>query len=196
MTRWPLLFRTAAAVVLIAVVNPAQSCSDHEDPAVGRDRLAENYPGALDILPIIASARREQLLPPANPMAALWVDRFPLRRHVHAVQQFEDTLNQAAGGAAPIAFSMVMLEPMIWTRYETANGRIKAAVHTEGAHPGDLVMVAPEDVIAAISNGRWNIREAYGAGLLGLHGKPKEIQRFLARYGLAGDNVNALQIGL
>jgi hypothetical protein len=175
----------AAAAVLLSLTGSALPCSDHEDPAVGRDRLAVNYPGALDILPVVASARRDKLLPPANPMATLWTDKFPLQRHVRAVQKFEVALNSAGQGDAPIVFSMVMIEPMLWTRFAPVDGRAKAAIHTEGAAPGELVLVSAEDVINAIGDGRWSVGEAHAAGLLGLHGTPAEVTQFLARYGNA-----------
>jgi hypothetical protein len=172
-----------ALAALLLLSGTALPCSDHEDPAVGRDRLAANYSGALDILPIVAAARRERLLPPANPMATLWSDKFPLQRHVRAVQKFEEALNLAAQGRAPIAFSMVMIEPMLWTRYAPADDRAKATIHTEGAEPGELVLVSAEDVINAIGNGRWSIGEAHAAGLLGLHGNPTAVTQFLDLYG-------------
>jgi hypothetical protein len=172
-----------ALAALLLLSGTALPCSDHEDPAVGRDRLAANYSGALDILPIVASARRERLLPPANPMATLWSDKFPLQRHIRAVQKFEEALNLAAQGGAPIAFSMVMIEPMLWTRYAPADGRAKATIHTEGAESGELVLVSAEDVINAIGNGRWSIGEAHAAGLLGLHGNPTAVTQFLDLYG-------------
>lgn len=175
----------AVLAALLLLSGTALPCSDHEDPAVGRDRLAANYPGALDILPIVATARQERLLPPANPMATLWSDKFPLQRHVRAVQKFEDALNLAAQGGAAVDFSMVMIEPMLWTRYAPADGRAKATIHTEGAEPGELVLVSAEDVINAIGSGRWSIGEAHTAGLLGLHGKPADVARFLALYGEA-----------
>jgi hypothetical protein len=183
MERRHLSWLAAALIALLALSGTALACSDHEDPAVGRDRLAANYPGALDILPIVASARRERLLPPANPMATLWSDKFPLQRHIRAVQKFEEALNLAAQEGAPIGFSMVMVEPMLWTRYVPADGRAEATVHTEGAEPGELVLVSAEDVINAIGNGRWSIGEAHAAGLLGLHGSPEQVAAFLARYG-------------
>lgn len=172
-----------ALAALLLLGGTALPCSDHEDPAVGRDRLAANYRGALDILPIVASARRERLLPPANPMATLWSDKFPLQRHIRAVQKFEDALNAAANGLAPLAFSMVMIEPMLWTRYAPADGRAKATIHSEGAEPGELVLVSAEDVINAIGDGRWSLKEAHAAGLLGLHGSPEQVAAFIAVYG-------------
>jgi hypothetical protein len=173
----------AALAALLLLTGTALPCSDHEDPAVGRDRLAANYPGALDILPAVGAARRERVLPPANPMAALWADKFPLPRHLRAVEKFEKALNLAARGGAPIAFSMVMIEPMLWNRYAPTEGRAKAAVHTERAEPGELVLLSAEDVIGAIGDGRWSIGEAHAAGWLGLHGSPEQVAAFLARYG-------------
>ena len=176
-------FWLALLGTLLMVGAAADACSDHEDPAVGRDRLAENYTGALDILPKIAAARREKLLPPANPMAALWADKFPLPRHRRAIEEFEQALNSAGQGRAALTFSMVMIEPMLWTRYTAADGRITATIHTEGAPPGELVLVSAEDVIGAIGEGRWSIAQAHAAGLLGLHGKNEDVQLFLASYG-------------
>jgi len=176
-----LLIVALAALLLLS--GTALACSDHEDPAVGRDRLAANYPGALDILPAVAAARREKLLPPPNPMAALWADKFPLQRHVRAVEKFEIALNQARHAGTPIAFSMVMIEPMLWTRYAPADGTVQATIHTAGAGPGELVLVSAEDVIGAIGDGRWSIGEAHAAGLLGLHGSPQQVAAFLGLYG-------------
>jgi hypothetical protein len=180
MTKSRLPIATLAALLLLSAT--ALPCSDHEDPAVGRDRLAAIYPGALDILPAVAAARRERLLPPANPMATLWTEKFPLQRHIRAVEKFETALNPAAIGA-PITFSLVMIEPMLWTRYAPADGRAKATIHTERAEPGELVLVSAEDVISAIGDGRWSIGEAHAAGLLGLHASPEQVAAFLALYG-------------
>jgi hypothetical protein len=183
----------AALAALFMLTGSALPCSDHEDPAVGRDRLAANYPGALDILPLVAAARRDKLLPPANPMAALWADRFPLQRHIRSVQKFEDALNLAARGSAALTFSLVMFEPMLWTRYAAADGHAKATIHTEGAEPGELVLVSAEDVIGAIGDGRWSLGEAHAAGLLGLHGTAADVKQFLALYGGArGERAAAL----
>jgi hypothetical protein len=181
MTKSRLLIGALAALFMLT--GAALPCSDHEDPAVGRDRLAANYPGALDILPVVAAARRERLLPPANPMAALWSDKFPLQRHIRAVQKFEDALTMAGRGGASTTFSMVMIEPMLWTRYTVTDGRADATFHSDTAQADELVLVSAEDVIGAIGDGRWSIGEAHAAGFIGLHGKADDVRQFLALYG-------------
>jgi hypothetical protein len=172
-----------ALAALLLLTGSALACSDHEDPAVARDRLAANYPGALDILPVVAAARREKLLPPANPMAALFVDKFPLPRHIREIQRLETALNAAAGHGAPLVFSLVMVEPMLWTRFAGDDSQIKAEIHTNGPHLGELVVIAAEDVIAVIGDGRLSIGAAHTAGLLGLHGNAAEGAKFLSLYG-------------
>ena len=170
---------------LLVATGMALSCSDHEDPAVGRDRLAETYVGALDILPVVAAARRQKQLPPANPMAGLWTDRFPLQRHIRAIERFESLLNTSAHGRQPLTFAMVRYEPMLWTRYSGSDGRSKATIHTEGAETGELVLITAEDVVAIINDGRSSINEAFASGLLRLHGSAADVKLFIELYGEA-----------
>jgi hypothetical protein len=184
---WPV----AALAALLMLTSSALPCSDHEDPAMGRDRLAANYPGALEILPTVVAARREKLLPPANPMAALFVDKFPLQRHIRLLEHFEGAVNAAAGGAASISFSLVLIEPMLWSRYAPAGGSLRATVHTDGADPGELVVIAPEDVIVIIGDGKLTLAQAQARGLVGIHGDPAQVAQFLSLYGNAGGDRRA-----
>ncbi len=161
-----------ACSTLLVLAGAARACPDHEDPAVGRDRLAAHYPGALDVLPAIAAARREKLLPAANPLAAMFADRFPLQRHLRLIEHFEQRVNGAPDGV----FSLVLIEPMLWTRFAPGTG---PEIHSPGPHPGELVVVSGEDVIGAIGEGRLSIAQAHGRGLLGLHGEPAQVAWFL-----------------
>ena len=61
------------------------------------------------------------------------------------LQQFGDTLGVDPGD--DLAFSMVLIEPMLWTRFAVHGGRVATSVHVNGPAAGDLVVIATEAAI-------------------------------------------------
>jgi hypothetical protein len=84
-------------------------------------------------------------------------------------------LRIAGGVASP--FSLVLVEAMLWTRFD--GGELHMQVHVAGPQAGDLILVSGEDVIRAVAGGGLAIGEAYDRGLIRLYGNETQIARFL-----------------
>ena len=99
------------------------------------------------------------------------------------------TLERFGGalGGSSSSFSLVLLGPMLWTRFAGDDGGLRAQVHVAGPTPGDLVLVSELIVIQAIADGRLAVGEAHREGLIRLYGSDEQRTRFLASYGTTAD---------
>ena len=69
---------------------------------------------------------------------------------------------------SPVA--VVLVEPMLWARFEPTADGLRTIVHVSGAERGDLVVVTGEAVIAEIAARRLTFRQAYERGVARLYG--------------------------
>ena len=53
-----------------------------------------------------------------------------------------------SGGDEEFAFTLVLIEPMLWSRFFIHDGHISTSVHVDGPEPGDLVVVTAQAVAA------------------------------------------------
>lgn len=83
---------------------------------------------------------------------------------------FRDGLAAALDGNDVPALAMVLLGPMLWTRFERRGLAVEMATHAVGPAAGDAVVVTDEPVIAALVAGRLTPRVAREMGLLRLYG--------------------------
>ena len=163
----------------------AVACGYHSDMSLARGLLNWVYPDALHVVGAISTAVAERRLP-----AAATASRGPglfgyhsivrsLERHVHQLRMssVETTLP---------TFSLVLIEPMLWTRFVSEGGDVRMHVHVSGPQPGDLVMISGEDVIREIANNRLSVDEAYRRGLIRLYGTEEQIAVFLDRHDKIG----------
>ena len=91
-----------------------------------------------------------------------------------ALEAFAAILGADADEAPPLSFSLVLIEPMLWTHFEAGPGGLRAQVHVTGPQPDQVVLVSGQDVIHAIANGGLGLGEAYGLGLVRAYGRRKE----------------------
>ena len=83
-------------------------------------------------------------------------------------------------------FSLLLIEPMLWTRFVSDGGDVRAQVHVSGPQAGDLVAISGEEVIREIAKNRLSIGEAYRRGLIRLYGTEEQVRSFLIRYDQVG----------
>ncbi|AEG56941.1 hypothetical protein [Sinorhizobium meliloti] len=163
---------TVAAVLLTAVRAPGAFACGYEDPqSVSRGFLNWIYPDSLHVIGAISSAVAARRLPPANFEQAR-IDLFGRRYNATkmALEQFGEMLRTAAPSRSQPPVSLVLVEPLLWTRFERGDGGLHARVHVSGAEPGDLVLVSGESVISEIAKGRLTVSQAIRAGLMRTYG--------------------------
>jgi hypothetical protein len=174
-----------AAAVLTTAYSPSQSlaCGYHDDVSIARGLLNWVYPEALHVLGAISTAVAERRLPPPNPDAAgLNLFGSGYRTTLKPLERFAEALSAAAETAEPLSYSLVLLEPMLWTRFEAHLGELRTQIHVSGPQPGDLVLISGQGVIAEIANGRLDVGEAHRLGLVRMYGSEEQRTQFLAAY--------------
>lgn len=175
----------AAVVATTASRTGSLACGFHDDVTLMRGMLNWVYPDALHVVGAMATAVAEERLPrsSAEPVA----DPFGMR--YRALASMLDRLRDELGAAAePLSspFSLLLVEPMLWTRFHSDDGELRAQVHATGPRPGDLVIVSGSRVVQALVDGRLAMAEAHRLGLVRLYGADGQQARFLAAFGHVG----------
>jgi hypothetical protein len=172
----------AAAVITTAHL-PSQSlaCGYHDDVSIARGLLNWVYPNGLHVLGAISIAVSERRLPAPD---ATGTDLFGsgYRKTVKSLERLSGALSAAAERRAPFSYSLVLVEPMLWTRFEAHLGELRMQLHVSGPQPGDLVLISGQGVIAEIANGRLDLGEAHRLGLVRMYGSDQQRAEFLAMY--------------
>jgi hypothetical protein len=176
----------AGGGVMIMSPGGSLACGFHDDVAFARGMLNWVYPDSLHVVGATARAVTEARLP--HPHAETGPDPFGARYRslVAMLARLTDEL-----GAAPPpspAFALLLVEPMLWIRFHSDDGALRAQVHAAGPQPGDLVVIASRHGAQALVDGRVSIREAHQQGLLRFYGADGQQTQFLAAYGQVGRN--------
>ena len=158
------------------------ACGFHDDVTLARGVMNWVYPDSLHVVGAVGTAVAQRRLPP--PDVRTHPDPFGARyrRTLAALERFGEAL-----GAPSSTFSLVLLEPMLWTRFVADDGHLRAQVHASGPAPGDLVLVSEEIVIQAVADRRLAVAEAHREGLIRVYGPDDQRARFLTLHGATAD---------
>jgi hypothetical protein len=169
---------------LVASPPAALACGYHDDVSLARGVLNWVYPDALHVVGAISAAVSERRLPAVAPGRGM-TGLSGYHATARDLRQYAALLRAQTDEALP-AFSLLLVEPMLWTRFVAADGRLSVQLHVAAPRPGDLVLVSGEAVVHAIANGRLTIGEAHRRGLVRFYGAPDQVARFLALYAGVG----------
>ena len=81
---------------------------------------------------------------------------------------------QAPAGMPPL--SIVLLEPMLWSRIAIEKGKPRLSIHVGGPTQGDVVAVTEDPVVAALTEGTLSAREAVSLGLIRFYGSAPSLE--------------------
>jgi hypothetical protein len=143
------------------------------------------YPDALHVIGAIARAVGEKRLPALNPSPNAFGAR-SYHSTVRSLNQLAQQMNMPPGERMPLSFSLLLIEPMLWTRFVSGGDGLKTQVHVSRPQAGDLVLISGEEVIKAVVSSRLTIGEAHQLGLIRLYGTDEQVESFLARYNRVG----------
>ena len=170
------------AASLVGAGAAARACG-YEDPSAAsfqRGVLNMVYPKALYVQGAVSQAILHGII--ATPQAAIPIgkDLFGLgyRRSAELLRQFGDQLKP--DGSDNLSISLVLIEPMLWTRYSIKGGTVSASVHVNGPEAGDLVVITAEASMKAMMERRVTFQQAEALGLLRVYGDPAKAARFQA----------------
>jgi hypothetical protein len=161
-----ILFRTTAALAaalacLAASVGQTAACAYHS----GGKAFAA-HPGAIDVAMAIQAAADAGALEPQSasvPPASM----VAYHRMVRQIEQFRNMLEGAAKrrSAAP-AFSLLLIESGLWSRFEPEAAGIELAIHTAGPDSDEPVVLTTGGVMRAVIEGRLSAADALHRGLI------------------------------
>ncbi|MBW7966793.1 hypothetical protein [Bradyrhizobium sp. BR 10261] len=169
---------------------PSQTaaCGYHDDVSLARGALNWIYPDALHVIGAISTAVADRRLP-AGASVRRGPDLFGYHATVRSIERLGRQLHEIAGEMPGPEFSLLLIEPMLWTRFVPDQGDLQARVHVSAPQAGELVIISGEEVIRAIANNALTIGEAYRSGLMRLYGADQQVKSFLARYDEVGARV-------
>jgi hypothetical protein len=179
-----------AGAALLAATPDAFACGLEDPSSLGLRRGALNvaFPEALHVgtavweaqlagvLPRDPMLQRDDLAPEARNTLRLVKANALLRR-------LAGTLVAAADGERP-AVSVVLLGPVLWTRFVPDDGFIRPSFHVQGPERDDVVLVTDAAVVEAIVEGQLTLADALERRLARLYGTPESVAN--ARQWLGG----------
>jgi hypothetical protein len=179
---WQALRRGAVSLVVAAGAVPAvHACGYHDPSSVNLGMLNWSYPDALHVRTAVWMAQRDgaiartEPLDPDDPLPARMRQTLRLRETVAALTAVRDRIAGALDGRPTPAFSIVLIGPLLWTRFVPAAGTLQVEVHSAGPAGGDVVIVTDEPVVGALLDVRLTPREARESGLVRFYGAPADI---------------------
>ena len=113
-------------------------------------------------------------------------DPWGYHRIVRSLHQYAQQLQAFSGETRPPEFSLLLIEPMLWTRFISEGGDLQTQVHVSAPQAGDLILISGEDVIREITNSRLSVGQAYQHGLIRLYGTKEQVALFLSLYDRVG----------
>jgi hypothetical protein len=170
-----------AGAALLAATPGALACGLEDPSSISLRRGALNvaFPEALHVgtavwqaqlagvLPRDPMLQRDDLAPEARDTLRLVKANARLRRLV-------GTFVAAPGGERP-AVSVVLLGPVLWTRFVPGDGVVQSSFHVAGPERNDVVLVTDAAVVEAIVEGRLTLASALELRLARLYGTPEAI---------------------
>jgi hypothetical protein len=177
----------AAGLMAAAPVSDVLACGYDDPRSASRGFLNWIYPDSLHVIGAISREVAARRLPLANfdqTGPDLFGHRFRLTKM--SLDKFGEMLRAASPKPSQTSVSMVLVEPMLWTRFEPSAVGLHAKVHVSGSEPGDLVLISGEAVIGEIANGRLTIGEADKLGLIRFYGSEEQEAEFVDTYQSVG----------
>ena len=187
------LFRISVLALVLAVGfrSATLACGYHDDVSLARGFLNWTYPDALYVVGAISRATVEGRLPvPRATAPAPDVFGVGYRETIRSQERLAAAFRSAsANQPSRSAFSIVLVEPMLWTRFNVdQDGELTAQIHVSGPERGDLIVVSGEMVVAALADSGLTVGEAQRAGLIRLYGSDEQIAWFLVTFRDVGRN--------
>ena len=167
-------------ILLLATVlagSPAAlACGFHDPSSINLGMLNLAYPDALHVRTAVWMAQRDGAIPrddppmASDPATATIHAMFRLRETVLKLGSLRERLGAALDGRLAPSFSMVLIGPMFWARFEQAGATLDMEAHATGPASEDVVIVSDVPVVAALLEGRITPQEARKLGLVRFYG--------------------------
>jgi hypothetical protein len=169
-------------MVAFAAMPVARACGYHDPSAVNVGMLNLAYPDALYVRTAVWVAQRDGVIgghPPSLAEQAVadgGAQRsLRLLDTVSSLGLLRDRLGVAREAGPLPSFSIVLMRPMLWSRFVPAGSALSLQPHVQGPLPSDVVVVTDEPVVDALVDGRIGPGDAIARGLLRFYGPPADV---------------------
>ena len=169
-----------ATLAMLPGVAPACGLEDPSSISVLRGTLQLAYPQALHVGTAVWQAQLEGTLP--RDALALRGDLSPEARATlrlvkanAMLHRLAARMNHESDRSAHPSLAIVLLGPVLWSRFETTDGVVRPRVHVAGPEHGDVVVVTDIAVVEAISEGKLRMTDAIDRGVMRLYGSAAEV---------------------
>lgn len=168
--------RLALVVTAMLSTAPApRACGFHSSADYSVGLLNWAYPNSLYVRTAVWMAEDAGVLPPRRPEPA--ADLVAFQRMTQQLHTIADQLNASMTTAdQPPAFSVVLIDKVLWTHFARSPSGLNADVHTDGARPGDVVIVTHSKVIGELVGGALTAIAARDSGLVRYYGQADQVE--------------------
>jgi len=184
---------SVALALGVALPHPhAAACGFHDDVSIQRGLLHWSYPGAPHVGTAVWMAQRDGRLEgdPLRLRHDLTSEARNRFAYLQATQWLRQLQIRLAGTAPPqpqrLNVAVLLIGPMLWSRYSVDGKDVAFATHVEGTTAGDLVIITEAPVIRALAQDRLSVHEAINLGVIRFYGDPAALQtavQWIARSG-------------
>ncbi|WP_108681353.1 hypothetical protein [Methyloceanibacter sp. wino2] len=157
------------AAGILCAGGTALACGYHSPSDIARGVMNLVYPKSLYVRTAVWQAQSSGLLPPRPRRAAK--DMFAYQRTTLGLEELGRSLGPAPDPG--FAFTIILLDSMLWTRYAAEDGGFGVSVHATGPEQGDVVLVTERAVVRALNAGSISFDVAEAEGLIRLYGPEK-----------------------
>jgi hypothetical protein len=172
----------AAAATLFAATTAASACGLEDPSSIGSRRGLLNmaFPEALHVgtavwqAQLAGSLARDELLQ-RDDLAPEARSTLRLFKANALMRQLAARLGDTRAGHAGPPLAIVLIGPVLWTRFEPEAGKLAASFHVPGPEAGDVVVVTEAAVVEAIVGGELTFADALEGRLARLYGPPEGI---------------------
>jgi hypothetical protein len=175
-----LAMAVTAGLIATAPSSEGLACGYEDPQSVSRGSLNWSYPDSLYVIGAISKEVAARRLPLANfdrPGVDLFGHKFKLAKT--SMEAFGAMLAAERPERLRIPVALVLVEPMLWARFEPTARGLRSIIHASGAERGDLVIVTGEAVVAEIAEQHLTFRQAYERGVARLYGDDAQIAALL-----------------
>jgi len=166
-----------AVAVLLASTVTAVSCGFENPNSVSAQRGLLNfaYPNSLHVTSAVWRAQQEDLIERDNRPPAVKA-LLGYRWAVSKLEMLRTRIERDMTASEVPAFSLMLVGPVLWSRYAQSDDVLTMTPHLEGPERGDVVVVTDEPVIAALNDGRLTLKDAGELGLIRYYGPAERVR--------------------
>lgn len=165
----------------LAAAPAARACGYHDPANLNLGMLNLAYPDAMFVRTAVWMAQRDGVIaanvaPQGNDEpTARQGGIYRLFGTVAALGHLRDRLDVALDGRAVPSFSIMLMQPMLWSRFEISGTALNLQAHVTGPAVSDVVIVTDEPVVDALLDGRLSPQDAQARGLVRFYGTPADV---------------------